>query len=547
LRQLGDKASKEWNLADPLSVDKKIITDIGAIKGVITDTRAAELFDGVDTDNPTLVANEGGFDINASQGPEGSTYLDLGNGSEVFVVKQSSGEQVVYQVENGELGDRISGKGTVDLGNDIFMTSGESPTGASEINFRLGRKTSSWGSFEQRPALTLNSDNSLLTTKDFVDRDDMTGGILDHFKKLEINSFDIQTGEQVVIDGEADISKMSLQQQFDYYADTPQGQQILHVEGNVNPAGNEIYNTDAEKRLFVARVQYSRGEGGPELFNEFTPRRASLSGDELVAYDAAVQDMMNEEALEAIQADLDKWKISTDNADGSNIVTASGTSSSAGWYWNDLANDETIVQFNLDSLIRDYTNPNDAYELVTHELAHSLDNVDGVRHGWVDGIPPGLTAEETELFIAERERLFELAYPGQDVNSELDQDHNTVANNSGFSNYTFRNRAEFFAELTTTFLSSDANAEIVMNASPELYDMLREYYGREDLPPATKPPVVDWPPVIGPPLPPITKPPTLPPITKPPTFPPITKPPTFPPIIKPPFDIPFFNVDSPES
>jgi len=375
--------------------------------------------------------------------------------------------------------------------------------------------------------MTLNSDGSMLTIKN------QGSGLFGYFK-TDVNSFDIQSGDQIVTDGVADIDNMSLQQQFDYYADTPEGKRILSVEGNINAQGREFYDTDVEKRLLVARVQYLRGEGGPELFNEFTPHRASLEGAELVAYDAAVKDMMNEirdqgvytkdgedldtpldesviymlasaaveayghspESMEAIMSDLDKWMVSIDNADGVEVVTDSVTTSSAGWYQGGTG----TVQFNLDNLVWDYANPNDQFELVTHELAHSLDNVDGVRDGILDGIPPGLSDAETQIFIAERERLFELAYGGE-VDSSENLDHNTVENNSGFSNYTFRNRKEFFAELTTTFLSSDEGAEIVKDASPQLYNMLREYYGREDLPAAvvkpTRPtitkPTIDWP------------------------------------------------------
>jgi len=105
--------------------------------------------------------------------------------------------------------------------------------------------------------------------------------------------------------------------------------------------------------------------------------------------------------------------------------------------------------------------PDHHRNLIAHELAHSLDNSDGA----IDGIPPGLNAEQTELFIAERERLYELAYPGE-------------GNDSAVNNVDYR---------TDAFLSSDENAEILKEASPELYNLFREYYGREDLPAAKIP------------------------------------------------------------
>jgi len=511
LKELADKAREEWNTPEGFIKDTKI--DIGdlthIISGEATDERAAELFAEVDTENPTLTASQSGFDINSSQGPENSTYIDLGNGAEVFVITTSTGKQIAYQVENGELGDRIPDDGSVNLGNGIYMNTSESPAGASEINFQQG--PSSLLNLRP-PTMTLNSDNSMLTVKNREG-----SNVLDFFRKSEINSFDIQSGEQVVTDGVADLDNMSQMQQFDYYADTPEGRRILGVEGSANRNDVDFYNTPAEQRLLVARVQYSRGEGGPEVFNEFTPRRASLSGDELAQYDAAVQDMMNEireqgaytkneddldaplnesmlymlasaaveaygtkpELLEDIQADIDNWKVSVDNEDGFDIVTDSGTSKSGAWY--QYRDGVATTQFSLNTLIWDYANPNDQFEIVTHELAHSLDNVsslDGAANGYyVDGIPPGLSDADAQMLVAERERLFADAYPGKDVDSSVNQDHNTVVDNSGLANYSFHNRNEFFAKITETFLSSDQGAEIVKNASPKLYNMLREYYG----------------------------------------------------------------------
>jgi len=401
LRDLGDKASDEFKTVDARSDDTKIsngltsggLTSGGLINGIkdiintiksedseATDTRAAELFEAVDTENPTLTTNEGGFDVNASQGPEDSTYIDLGGGAEVFVITEPSGQQVAYRVENGELGERIPTDGRTDIGNGIYVSIDESPAGESEVNFRQD-SGSFPNPFRPDPKMTLNSDNSMLTTKN---RERGSGWNI--FGSTEVNSFDIQSGEQLVADGEADLDKMTPQQQFDYYADTPQGAKILRIEGN-------HYDNPAEQRVLVARAQYARGEGGPELFHEFTPGRADLSGADLVAYDAAVQDMMDEireqgvysaegpdgpginnsidleepidesmlylmaasaveaygdnpEALEAIRGDINKWIISTDNAD------ASGRGSS-GWYRSSTGE----VQFSIERLISDLPKP----------------------------------------------------------------------------------------------------------------------------------------------------------------------------------------------
>ena len=182
------------------------------------------------------------------------------------------------------------------------------------------------------------------------------------------------------------------------------------------------------------------------------------------------------ESIDAIQADIDKWILSTDNFDGIPIRNAAGDviATSAGWYNSSRGE----VQFSIGSLVRDYVQPEDIFELVTHELAHSLDNVDGP----LDGIPPGLSEEQTQLLIDERDRLFDEAYPDGLMRDERgNYEYTTVVDSNGFRDYTFYNEKEFWAELSATFLSSDAGADIVKHASPELYNMLREYYGREDL------------------------------------------------------------------
>jgi len=142
---------------------------------------------------------------------------------------------------------------------------------------------------------------------------------------------------------------LNQQERYDYYADTPEGRAILDVEG-------DLYSSGADTRaLLVARAQLLRGEGGGELFNDLNPRRASLSGEALAAYDAEVEVVMDElrteatytlggaehpdavpdksmlyimasqivdehggsaERLEAVMEDIDSWIISIDNGDG---------------------------------------------------------------------------------------------------------------------------------------------------------------------------------------------------------------------------------------
>lgn len=302
---------------------------------------------------------------------------------------------------------------------------------------------------------------------------------------------------------------------------TPEGRTILNREGN-------IYDTAAEKRLFIARVSYLRGEGGAELFNEFTPRRAALAGNELAAYDAEVEKVMNHlrevgvytrntdvvgafvigglepmplqldesmlymvatavvesygassDKIDTMLAEVDeRWILSIDNADGMATGNGGGTGTSAGYY----SASTSEFQVSLESFVDDYSKP-DAISIFTHEVAHTLDYADGT----LDGIPSGLSWENTQILRAERAELFAAAYPGETIVLPLlgeDLDTSTVVDSSGIRDYAYTNEREFWAVISGQFLSSDAGAEQIKNASPELYNLLREYYGRDDLPEA---------------------------------------------------------------
>jgi|GEM_PF-1239503 len=297
------------------------------------------------------------------------------------------------------------------------------------------------------------------------------------------------------------------QERYDYYADTPEGRAILDVEG-------DLYSSGADTRaLLVARAQFLRGEGGGELFNDLNPRRASLSGEALAAYDAEVEVVMDElrteatytlggaehpdavpdesmlyimasqivdkhggsaERLEAVMEDIDSWIISIDNGDGVPV----GGGLSGGWYWANGGT--TTLQIALPNFISSIAGPDTYYDVLAHELAHSLDYVDGAG----DGIPVGMTEADAAIVRRERERLFELAYPGENVDPSQQQDFGTVVDNSGLTDYAFSNEKEFWARGSELFLGTDASREALRTASPELYDVMRRYYDRTDLPAA---------------------------------------------------------------
>ena len=471
---------------------RPIIVNTPTIKPSVAGTeffRALRLFATVDTQNPSLVTNRDSALLNqpriaVSPGDGPSALVDLGGDVQVFVVTQKDGTQVAYRVENGTLTTRIPDGEEVDLGSGRKVTGGSDGT---PVSFRIGNSSAQ-----------LNDDLSQLS-------------VIEN-SRITLTTYDIASGQVLTRNGVPVLDNMTTQQQFDFYASTTQGKGILNLEGNV-------YGTDAEKRLFVARVRYLRGEGGAELFSEFTPRRASLSGAELQAYDAEVTKVMNylreigvntinklpvggndnpdqldesmlymlasavveshgvnPAGIDTVIADVDKrWIVSIDNADAADARVGGAVSTSAGWY-NGLT-----IQVNLKSFVNDYSKPNDRYDILAHELSHSLDYADGSG----DGIPNGLSAENAQILRDERARLFALAYntkPGQPIDLTENQDTSAVVDNSGIRDYAYTNEREFWAVISEQFLSSDGGAVRLMTTSPKLYNLLREYYGRDDLP-----------------------------------------------------------------
>jgi len=111
-----------------------------------------------------------------------------------------------------------------------------------------------------------------------------------------------------------------------------------------------------------------------------------------------------------------------------------------------------------------------------------------------DGIPPGLTAGQERLFIEERDRMFALAYPGETIDmTENNLDYLGIEETSGLRSYAYYNQLEFWAELSTGFLAA-ADLTALREGSPKLYNLLREYYNRDDLPEAVIPAENDNPP-----------------------------------------------------
>ena len=280
---------------------------------------------------------------------------------------------------------------------------------------------------------------------------------------------------------------------FSHYGATPEGRALLAAEG-------DVYGSAADhQRLFVARVRFARGEGGRELFDEFTPRRAALSGEELSRYDALVDRVVThidassynttdnrtlDSGLQYIIASglveslgVDEVRVGQvlDNLSGGWIVSHDGSAGISrpgvnGTYWPtgsvsgtgaSSGLDGPSIGFRLSSLVDSYADPDDGFELIGHEAAHALD---GDARGGTDGLPIGLGAADVATLRAERTRL-DRAFA--DTGDPLGLDRNA-----------YTNEQEFWAEFSERFLSGPNGREIVRAASPAMFELLTRYYAQ---------------------------------------------------------------------
>lgn len=273
---------------------------------------------------------------------------------------------------------------------------------------------------------------------------------------------------------------------FEFYRNTEEGQSLINREG-------DVYSHPDHKRLFVARVKFERNEGGRELFNEFTPRRANLAGTALVEYDAMVDRVMDHISaasyntsdnetldkglqyiiasglVEAFGVDQTRvgqvlsnlsggWIVSHDGQVGISRPTVNAT------YWPASFSNQTgfngpSIGFRLEALVDSYANADDGFEVIAHEAAHALD---ATSTGSTDGTPPGLSVADSNTLTAERERLF-LAYAN--TSDPLGLDVNAYSSD-----------VEFWAEISERFLSGPNGREVLRAASTPLFDLLTRYY-----------------------------------------------------------------------
>ena len=288
-------------------------------------------------------------------------------------------------------------------------------------------------------------------------------------------------------------TNLTLDDTYDFYSNTPEGKLILDRESAYhNPAQ---FKEPELRELFIARVKFNRGEGGIELFSEFMPNRTALLDNPaaLTAYDEQYQlfltEIQNESKIASTGLPLDP---------SLQVILASGlaeafaqspqrvneilTDIDGGWTINyefehgglysyhqiPTKSATASLDFKLNTLLYSYAITNDEVNIFAHEAAHSLDAQGSVN---LDGLP-ALSAQESLIFRFIRSELFKQYYESKSINPNN-------PDTFGLEEYAFKDIKEFWAEVSEYFLSGEKGARIILDISPELYDILSRYYKLE--------------------------------------------------------------------
>lgn len=405
--------------------------------------------------------------LNTSEFLDGSrAALITVSGTDVFMIENATGEKRYYHVkENGEVGAPIKAGSFALAGGPntppvylLLQNSGglriyTSPTTAgSPFNY-----------------ISLNAETNTITTTSFpagYSRPDLSS----------TNKSGVWNGTLLQNDETPGNDKFTTAELYNYYSNTPEGQTILANEGAYFTPVEEV-----DQRLFIARVLYNREQGGVEVFAEFTPDRTALLNDPegLAAYD-----LQFDRALAHVVANSNVSETGEQLDPSLQFILASSITEAIGYspelmdaVLEDIEKGWAIdyaadyggwysatgkISVRLRDFLKTFVRPEQLYVVMPHELAHSLDSYKG---GGIDGIPTGMSPADTAILISERDKLFAVYESG--------------GGTSGFRNYAFRDDspAEFWGEISTYYLSGETTARVVWEASPELFDVVQQFYG----------------------------------------------------------------------
>ena len=467
---------KEANANSVLNAVDPSETTLSTSGVTVTTTPAERLFggwiEGTDTGNAGQNSNVRLFDTGGSSG--------------VLSFVDASGNVQVWLTQNGKVTEQLQPGDNIDLGDGRKLVySQDGNVVLSGLEYEDGTAT-----------VSISADLEQATVISYPDNFNPFIRIAPWAQGVEQTTYDLDTGEVSALP-----IKLTGQAAYDHYAATPEGQAILQAEGSSSYSGSlELRN------LFVARVRFDRGEGGPELFHEFNVDRAELSGSELLAYDAQVDKILhsatfishtaadglqpmsgsmryliasgmvetmgtNPDVIDSALAELTGgFMVSLDGSfiDAASSPTAGGVFMHSGTTPTGdpdvgLSDGLPKVLFRASSLMFSRADATDTYSIIAHEVAHVLD-VDRTTSGWYDSVLVGMSPEQAAAVTRIAEEM--LAANAADP-----------TNNFGLSDYMFsRGKVEFISEATEFFLSGEEGAYLVFTASPELYAILNEYY-----------------------------------------------------------------------
>jgi len=270
--------------------------------------------------------------------------------------------------------------------------------------------------------------------------------------------------------------------------------EILDQEGNIYdhpltmPDGRKDWPKGNPERLLVARVKYNENPD-PEIFNEFTPVRASLSSAKKADYDEIVDEFMIALDYNGGESTAPDGKM-----DPSLQYIVVATIVEAFWTVPErieniltdtegririrvVENGEALGAYRCKS--GNYIHPRDAVMwLDLHTAITSIPNFvapplmpirNTIIHEAAHAIPchNSLPDDLAQIYVSERNRIASTY-------------RETRQPPIGLRDYSFKNNNEFWADIVTLFLVG--NDDFVYMMSPPMYRVLRTYFRKWDLP-----------------------------------------------------------------
>jgi len=163
--------------------------------------------------------------------------------------------------------------------------------------------------------------------------------------------------------------------------------------------------------LLDARAQYNMGTSDPmELFSEYMPERAALEGEDKFILAASLAEVLAQSPrlVDKVLSDINRgWHISMDNSHfDEGTLGVYSHQWEKGWYRWELKNSYTAnIALSLGTTLDSFVNPDDNWDIVAHEVAHSIDRYKKVAP---DGIPTYMSSNDVATLVEVRNDFWTL-------------------------------------------------------------------------------------------------------------------------------------------